>query len=264
MIASKQPYGSHLWMHLPLKRIAAINPEVLPEDTDPDFAIVYVDIGGVSLEAGIRESEILRFGDAPSRARRLVKAGDTIVSTVRTYLRAIAPVIDPPNNMVVSTGFAVVRSAGMVDSHFLSWALRSSQFVEAVVAVSVGVSYPAIAPTVLGCIPVRVPPKTGQRAIAGFLDRETAKIDALIAKHIEFLSCSTSIAAPSSPKQSRAASIPRCQCKTPGSPLFQMFRCTGRSGRLPLWLVQEHSSLTGSCRLVLICRTESRIFGLRT
>ena len=169
------------WDVRPLKRIAALNPEALPEDTDPEWTFPYVDIGNVTFGAGITGTELVRFADAPSRARRRVRNGDTIVSTVRTYLRAIAPVWNQPDDLIVSTGFAVIRARPPMDAGYLSWALRSNVFVESVVADSVGVSYPAIAPSVLGSLPVPVPPPTEQRAIADFLDRETAKIDALIA-----------------------------------------------------------------------------------
>ena len=169
------------WDVRPLKRIAALNPEALPEDTDPEWTFPYVDIGNVTFGAGITGTELVRFADAPSRARRRVRNGDTIVSTVRTYLRAIAPVWNQPDDLIVSTGFAVIRARPPMDSGYLSWALRSNAFVESVVADSVGVSYPAIPPSVLGSLPVPVPPPTEQRAIADFLDRETAKIDALIA-----------------------------------------------------------------------------------
>jgi restriction endonuclease S subunit len=165
----------------PLKRIAALNPEVLPEDTDPEWTFPYVDIGNVTFEAGITGNALVRFADAPSRARRRVRNGDTIVSTVRTYLRAIAPVWNQPDDLIVSTGFAVIRARPPMDAGYLSWALRSNTFVESVVAESVGVSYPAIAPSVLGSLSVPMPPPAEQRAIADFLDRETAKIDALIA-----------------------------------------------------------------------------------
>ncbi len=165
----------------PLKRIATLNPEVLPEDTDPEWTFPYVDIGNVTFEAGITGTELVRFANAPSRARRRVRNGDTIVSTVRTYLRAIAPVWNQPDGLIVSTGFAVIRARPPMDAGYLSWALRSNTFVESVVADSVGVSYPAIAPSVLGSLPVPAPPRAEQRAIADFLDRETAKIDALIA-----------------------------------------------------------------------------------
>ena len=169
------------WELRPLKRIAALNPEVLPEDTDRDWTFPYVDIGNVTFEAGITGTELVRFADAPSRARRRVRNGDTIVSTVRTYLRAIAPVSNQPDGLIASTGFAVIRARPPMDAGYLSWALRSNTFVESVVADSVGVSYPAIAPSVLGSLPIPAPPPAEQRAIADFLDRETAKIDALIA-----------------------------------------------------------------------------------
>jgi type I restriction enzyme S subunit len=153
----------------------------LPEDTDRDWTFPYVDIGNVTFEAGITGTELVRFADAPSRARRRVRNGDTIVSTVRTYLRAIAPVSNQPDGLIASTGFAVIRARPPMDAGYLSWALRSNTFVESVVADSVGVSYPAIAPSVLGSLPIPAPPPAEQRAIADFLDRETAKIDALIA-----------------------------------------------------------------------------------
>jgi len=71
--------------------------------------MVYVDIGGVDNLGRIVEREPFTFASAPSRARRLVRDGDVIVSTVHTYLRAIAPINAPEPNLVVSTGFAVVR-----------------------------------------------------------------------------------------------------------------------------------------------------------
>lgn len=57
----------------------------------------------------VHEIATYRFEDAPSRARRRVRHGDVIISTVRTYLQAIAQIENPPENLIVSTGFAVVR-----------------------------------------------------------------------------------------------------------------------------------------------------------
>jgi len=50
----------------------------------------------------------LNFKDAPSRARRILSKGDTIVSTVRTYLKAIAFIENVQSNLICSTGFAVL------------------------------------------------------------------------------------------------------------------------------------------------------------
>ena len=174
------------WQVKRLKYSASINDEALPETTSPDFDLEYVDIGGVSAVDGITATEQVVFEDAPSRARRKVRHGDTIVSTVRTYLRAIAPIRNPPENLIVSTGFAVVRPR-KVDSAFLAYALRESSFVESVVSRSVGVSYPAVNASEVGGIPIPLPDPAEQRAIAAFLDRETGRSDRLVAKKRELI-----------------------------------------------------------------------------
>ena len=169
------------WEVKPLKHLASVNDEALPERTDSSFEITYVDIGGVDAVAGITDKENLDFGKAPSRARRIVRQGDVIVSTVRTYLRAIAAIEEPEPNLVVSTGFAVVRPSHVASS-FAAYALRAAHFVESVVANSVGVSYPAITANRLSCFPIPYPELDEQRVIAAFLDSEMEKIDALVAK----------------------------------------------------------------------------------
>ena len=170
------------WQEKPLKSVAAINTDKLPETTDPDYDIEYVDIGNVSLEAGIRTTERFRFENAPSRARRKVRHGDTIVSTVRTYLKAVAQVVAPPDNLIVSTGFAVLRANPSFDTGFLYRLAQSEPLVERIMAHSVGVSYPAINASDIGKFAIPIPPVDEQKAIAKFLDYETSRIDGLIAK----------------------------------------------------------------------------------
>ena len=169
------------WNVRRLKYLATVNDEVLAEITDPNMEIAYVDIGNVDSVEGITGREELTFEDAPSRARRIVRKGDVIVSTVRTYLRAIARIEGVDANVIVSTGFAVLRPQHL-DDGFIAYALRSPYFVERVVANSVGVSYPAINAADLACLDITFPPLNQQRTICSYLDRETAKIDALVAK----------------------------------------------------------------------------------
>lgn len=170
------------WRVRRLKHLAALNSESLGEDTDPSREIVYLDIGGVNSLGRIVEREELTFATAPSRARRIVRDGDVIVSTVRTYLRAVAPITDPEPGMVVSTGFAVVRPSCDLTTKFAAYALRAPYFVERVVANSKGVSFPAINESEMATYELAAPPEPEQRAIAAFLDRETARIDALVTK----------------------------------------------------------------------------------
>ncbi|WP_454288233.1 restriction endonuclease subunit S [Rhizobium arsenicireducens] len=167
------------WQHPPLWAVATCNDEVLGEGTDPEKEIVYLEISGVTAGVGITDVTEMTFSEAPSRARRKVQAGDVVVSTVRTYLRAIAPVVDPPENLIVSTGFAVLRPR-TVTSEYLGYVVQAESFVSEVIARSVGVSYPAINSGDLVKIKIPYPPLAEQRAIASFLDRETAKIDALL------------------------------------------------------------------------------------
>ena len=165
-----------------LKYLASINDDVLGEDTDPDFEMEYIDIGNVDSSGRVSALASYRFEDAPSRARRRVRDGDVIISTVRTYLQAITQIREPSDNLVVSTGFAVVRPRpDRFDARYCRFALREPTFLAEVERRSVGVSYPAINATDLADIPISIHPLQTQRAIADHLDRETARLDALVA-----------------------------------------------------------------------------------
>lgn len=165
-----------------LKYAATINDEALPEATDADFELAYIDIGNVDSQGRVHDIVNYRFEDAPSRARRIVRDGDVIISTVRTYLQAIAPVENPPANLIVSTGFAVLRPSNVLDPRFCKYALRENHFLWEVESRSAGVSYPAINASDLGDIKINLPELGVQRLIANYLDRETARINGLIAE----------------------------------------------------------------------------------
>jgi len=168
------------WNVKKLKYVASINDDVLSERTEEDFEIEYVDISSIGSNVGIIKTETFAFKDAPSRARRLVNDGDIIVSTVRTYLKAIAKIEKPKPNLVVSTGFAVVRPRSVM-SNYTGHLFYHENLLGEIISRSVGVSYPAINSTEIGTIPIPLPPPTEQTAIAKYLDRKTAEIDELIA-----------------------------------------------------------------------------------
>lgn len=159
-----------------------MNSDVLPESTHAEYEFDYLDISNVDGRGEIASLQRLRFRDAPSRARRIVSEGDTLISTVRTYLRAIHFVARAHPNLIASTGFAVLHPVAGILPEFLWRVAQSKQFVDAVVAHSDGVGYPAINPDTLGVLPLWFPAERVQSVIVAFLDRETAKIDALIEK----------------------------------------------------------------------------------
>jgi type I restriction enzyme S subunit len=165
-----------------IKYLAQVNPDSLSEDADPTREIQYIDIGSVDGLGRIVESTPFTFAVAPSRARRLVEDGDVIISTVRTYLRAIAQIRLPEPGTVVSTGFAVIRPNNHLTTSYAAYALRAPFLVERVVANSKGVSFPAINESELATYELAVPPAHEQQEIGAFLDRKTSTIDMLISK----------------------------------------------------------------------------------
>lgn len=169
------------WNMLKIKYIAKSNQKSLSEKTNPDYQINYIDIGSVSERKGIETYEEIQFSKAPSRARRIVKSGDCIVSTVRTYLKAIAFIDAQFDNYVVSTGFSVLTPMKQfLVNKYLFFLLKNHPLISAISAYSTGVNYPAISDSVLVNLKMPIPPKNEQQSIANYLDEKCSKIDAII------------------------------------------------------------------------------------
>ena len=152
-----------------LKDVAELNVRSLDDSTSGDYVFKYIDISSVSFENGITLGEDLAFQNAPSRARRIVQKGDVLVSTVRTYLRAIADIDWDAENIIASTGFAVFTPNKNINPRFLAYAVKSSEVINQICSISKGVSYPAS---------VRIPfyALSEQYVIATYLDKECDKI----------------------------------------------------------------------------------------
>ena len=163
-----------------LKYCANLDREKLSEKTDPEYAFNYIDISSVTEYGGIGSTQEMTFEKSPSRARMVVHDGDTIISTVRTYLKAIA-YIDGLKDHICSTGFCVVTPNDKLQPKFGYYLLQSDYFVQKIVSESVGVSYPAISSTEIGNMAIAIPNPEEQARIAHYLDGKCAEIDALIA-----------------------------------------------------------------------------------
>lgn len=169
------------WEVKSLKRWVRINERALGEKTDPEYEFRYVDIGSVKTGRLSKELERMRFDAAPSRARRVLRRGDTIISTVRTYLKAIWYVDEDASDLVASTGFAVLTPGTGVEPEYLGYVIQSSAFVNRVSANSIGIAYPAIAETVLGRFPVAIPPTVAeQQRILAQIKLESGPLDSAI------------------------------------------------------------------------------------
>lgn len=168
------------WKIKPIKYLLSCNDDALSNKTDKDFKLRYLDIGNVNKEGVISEIVEYRFKDAPSRARRIVKNGDVIISTVRTYLKAITRIQNDTEDLIVSTGFAVLRPNHEIQSDFLNYSIRANYFIERVCSESYGVSYPAINSTDLICLKLAHPDTIEQLQIVDYINQESDKINTTI------------------------------------------------------------------------------------
>lgn len=167
------------WAIIPLKYCCKANQRVLSEKTDDNLLLEYIDIASVDDCGNINNVQLLEFKDAPSRARRIVKTNDIIISTVRTYLKAIARITDDYDNDICSTGFAVL-TPNKIKEGYLYYALFSNIFTSRVEMYSNGISYPAINTSSLIALSIAVPNSNEQQQIADYLDKKCAEIDDLI------------------------------------------------------------------------------------
>lgn len=116
----------------------------------------YIEISNVSPNSFTVKAKEVPITEAPSRARKLVRSGDVLVSTVRPERRTIGIVRDSNDGAVCTTGFAVLRPKA-VDSYTLAKLLGSDFVTAQLLRYNIGIAYPAIEETCLSdvLLPIR-------------------------------------------------------------------------------------------------------------
>lgn len=111
-----------------------------------DYLIDYIDISSIdNQKKKITSFNTMNIKEAPSRAKQILKNGDILVSTIRPNLNAVAICdIDSSNIIVGSTGYCVLRCKKEVDIRYIFYYCRSKQFIEGLINVATGASYPAV------------------------------------------------------------------------------------------------------------------------
>ena len=133
----------------------------------PDEAFQYIDISAVEVAVGmINNPQVLAGSEAPSRARKVVRAYDVIVSTCRPTRGAVAVVPTKLHGQIASTGFSVLRAHTDVNPFYLHYALRLPSTVEQFRKWSTGSSYPAILDSDVAKTMIPVPDPATQDKIA--------------------------------------------------------------------------------------------------
>jgi type I restriction enzyme S subunit len=139
----------------------------------PDGLFTYIDVSSIDNKLGRLSNDLstLRPSEAPSRARKIVRKGAVIYSTVRPYLLNIAiidkDIIPEP---IVSTAFSVLDCVNGVFNRYLFWYLRSRPFITHIEGKMKGMAYPAISDSEFKLSPVAVPPLAEQHRIVAKVD----------------------------------------------------------------------------------------------
>ncbi|MFN5918503.1 MAG: restriction endonuclease subunit S, partial [Planctomycetota bacterium] len=151
-----------------IRTIAHINAHSVNGRNAPSH-IEYIDISSVGTGELIDAPKAMSFADAPSRARRIVKAGDTILSTVRPNRRSFLYLSAPSSIAVASTGFAVLTPTEHVDARYLYYWVTRQDFTDYLSLHAKGAAYPAVSAEDIGNGEIDLPPLPIQRRIAGIL-----------------------------------------------------------------------------------------------
>ncbi|HWO02652.1 MAG TPA: restriction endonuclease subunit S, partial [Blastocatellia bacterium] len=142
------------WEVGPLADVATLNPESWSKDTRP-ATINYVDLSNTKW-GRIESVTTHTRQDAPSRAQRVLRSGDTIIGTVRPGNGSYAFVTE--ERLTGSTGFAALRPQRQEYREYVYLAATTAENIEELAHLADGAAYPAVRPEVVAAtVSVRPP-----------------------------------------------------------------------------------------------------------
>ena len=164
------------WRCATLASFASLNPESWTRKNAP-HEIRYVDLSNAK-QGTIEGAALIHWSEAPSRAQRVLRPGDTIVGTVRPGNKSFALIAD--QGMTGSTGLAVLRPQEKYFRDFVFLAATSPENIERLSHLADGAAYPAVRPDVVLASPVTVPPGgVVNDVLRGFSNAVSGWVDAV-------------------------------------------------------------------------------------
>jgi type I restriction enzyme S subunit len=168
------------WKDCKLGDVIVTNAKTI-DKSYPFESILYLDTGSIT-EGKIESFQKIDVKDAPSRAKRLVKANDIVYSTVRPIQRHYGILKNPQPNLVVSTGFTVIEvNQNLAHPDFIYYLLSADESVEFldVIAEASTSTYPSLKPSDIENLDISLPELEEQKAIASVLRSLDDKIGLL-------------------------------------------------------------------------------------
>lgn len=163
------------WSEVEMGQLCLATEQVDPGNK-PNTFFEYIDISSVNRDLKIISgTQSILGSEAPSRARKMVRKGDVLVSTVRPNLNAVAVVPDCLDQQIASTGFCVLRpNPERVVGKYLFYRALTPDFIGFLTARMRGANYPAVTDAVVRQAPIPWPPVSEQHRIVEILDQADA------------------------------------------------------------------------------------------
>ena len=158
--------------------------QINAENKNPALAFgndefIYIDISSVENGTGrVNFSNKIKGIDAPSRAKRAIKNGDILFSTVRPNLKAYGYIErEDCSCCVASTGFAIISAKSMVLSKYVYYMLYSKPVQLQLESMMGKGAYPSVNQKDVSQIQIPLPPVSVQEAMVASLDNYQKIID---------------------------------------------------------------------------------------
>ena len=126
-----------------LARVASLSRERTDPRRSSEPRFRYVEISDISARSCTVEFKWIDRLKAPSRARKVIRSGDVLVSTVRPERRTVGVVGDDIEVGICTTGLAVLRPRD-ISPNVLARLLQSDFATAQILRYNVGIAYPAI------------------------------------------------------------------------------------------------------------------------
>jgi type I restriction enzyme S subunit len=162
------------WQTTRLGEVLEKTETVNPLDS-PNTEFDYIDVSSISNATfEITSTQFIKGKDAPSRARKLVRANDVLFATIRPTLRRIAVVPEKLDGQVCSTGYLVLRPKQGISHRFIFYWLFTENFLRQMERLQRGASYPAVTDGDVKLQEISFPPLLEQQRIVALLDEAFA------------------------------------------------------------------------------------------
>lgn len=124
----------------------------------------YIEISKINLTTGEYDDQLINKEEQPSRAKKICKKFDLLISTVRPNRNAVAIIIEDMTNLVASTGFCKLTNI-KINPYYLFILFKTNDYIKLLVRKTTATQYPAVNEDDIMNLPIPILPESFQQKI---------------------------------------------------------------------------------------------------